>query len=325
MVSEYQKKLNFPDMPLIDVGGPNKANLLPAELCDILPGQSFKGKLTDEHVASMITVAAKPPNINAASILQYGIESLGFRPGSSSQLGAFGISIGNEMAIVPGRILVPPRIQYGQGNPSVDDKASWNLKQVKFARGGTLQNWAVLVIIDGNQRDEFKGPNDPELMATLKGFADMCKSSGMNVPPGQPKIIGAQLPRKHGADPTRAAAINAIRTSIMTLKPKPTLLLVILSNGDKHIYSGLKHLCDTNLDLGMFFRPASSRLPTCCLSYCLRPLRQNSQRKRSVVLFSHPFESELHPTGQLQYFANVALKVNIKMGGVKCVFLLFVF
>jgi eukaryotic translation initiation factor 2C len=33
-------------MPLVDVGSA-KANYLPAEMCEILPGQHFKGKLAD--------------------------------------------------------------------------------------------------------------------------------------------------------------------------------------------------------------------------------------------------------------------------------------
>lgn len=34
-------------MPLVDVGGA-KSNYLPAEMCEILPNQPFRGKLTDE-------------------------------------------------------------------------------------------------------------------------------------------------------------------------------------------------------------------------------------------------------------------------------------
>ncbi|KAJ7084016.1 argonaute-like protein [Mycena belliarum] len=277
---KYQVRLQFPDMPLVDVGGA-KSNYLPPELCEILPNQPFRGKLTDEHTANMITVAAKPPNINGAAIAGRGLNELGYAQ-RADPLGAFGISIGREMAVVPGRILPPPGIKYGRGEPDVDDRASWNLRNVKFHRGGQLANWVVLLIRDNN-RDEFDGVRDPELMTTIKGFVDMCSKSGMTVAPGPPFILEAVLPPKLHTDPTRDAAIGIIRQSIAKLPRKPTLIFVILSNGDKHIYSGIKHLGDSYLDVA-----------TVCV-------HAGKIRKEK---------------GQLQYFANVALKVNMKMNGI---------
>ncbi|KAF8960908.1 argonaute-like protein [Flammula alnicola] len=277
---KYNIKLKYPDMQLVDVGG-QKANLLPAELCEILPNQPFRGKLTDKNTENMIKVAANPPNVNAQSIIGPGLDGLGFRQGAAPQLNAFGVTIGNEMTVVPGRILSPPGIKYGTGTPSVDAKASWNLRNVKFAKGGRLENWAVLVIRDGNGRDEFSSPNDPELVATYRGFAQMCRTSGMSVDQKDPVVIAATLPPRTPTDPTRAAAIGSIRTQLMSLKSKPTIVLVILSSGDKHVYSGIKHLCDSYLDLA-----------TVCV-------HSSKIRKQSP-----------------QYFANVALKFNMKLGGV---------
>jgi len=59
--------------------------------------------------------------------------------------------------------------------------------------------------------------------------------------------------------------------------------LVILASGDKHVYNGLKHLLDVFL-----------KVPSVCV--------QGSK-----------FMNE---KGQPQYFGNVALKINMKMGGV---------
>lgn len=278
---EYNIKLQYPDLPLIDVGG-QKQNLLPAELCTILDRQPFRGKLLDEHIASMITVALQPPNVNARAITERGLDELGFRQGPNP-LAAFGVSIGTEMAVVPGRILQPPQLQYGQGTPRVDDRASWNLRDVKFAVGGRLEKWAVLLIQDGNQRDEFAGETDPELRHVVQGFMAMCRKSGMNVGRDEPAYAAVQLPRKEPSDPIRKKAIGAIRTRLMGITPKPSLVLVILSNGDKHIYSGLKHLCDVYLDVA---------------TVCVHAAKIRKEK------------------GQPQYFANVALKVNMKMGGV---------
>jgi eukaryotic translation initiation factor 2C len=282
--AKYKIKLQFPDMPLVDVGGKN-ANLLPPELCEILPDQPFRGKLTDEHTAQMILVAAKPPNVNAMSIVGPGLRELGFNAGTSPQLNAFGMSVGDQMAVVPGRILPPPGVKYGQGTPAVDDKASWNLRAVKFAKGAALRNWIVLVIRDGG-RDEFNPPPDPELPNTVRDFMKMCRTSGMTVDTKDPAIIPVSLPPKNMQDPTRAAVAQAVRNAVMQVPTKPSIALVILSSADKHVYNNIKHMCDVGLDLA---------------TVCVQAAKIRKEK------------------GQLQYFANVALKFNMKLGGVKYV------
>jgi hypothetical protein len=315
---EYGIALRLPEIPLIDVGGGSKQNLMPAELCEILPNQAFKGKLTDEHTASMITFAAKPPNINALAISTKGLDELGFRPNVSPQLAAFGITIGNQMAVVPARILPSPRIQYGQGTPSVDEKASWNLRNVKFTKGARLENWAVLVIRDGNDRDEFSNPADPGLIEVYKGFASMCRNSGLSVDQKDPIITAARLTRKQEDDPTRSKAIKDIEKALKSLPKKPTIILVLLSNGDKHVYSGLKYLCDVVLDVGKYH---ALHLNTTLLfnqsaaTVCVHSAKIRKERGEDFHSFSIPFFT--HLAGQLQYFANVALKFNTKLGGVK--------
>ncbi|KAG9307964.1 ribonuclease H-like domain-containing protein [Chiua virens] len=275
---KYNITLQRPDLPLVDVGG-QKANYLPAEVCEILPDQPFRGKLTDEHTASMITVACQPPNVNGEAIVNQGLSNLGLKV-AGPELQSFGITIGPDMAVVPGRILAKPGIRYKANSATIDEKASWNLRGVKFAEGARLDKWAVLVIKDGFNRDEFAGSSDPQLIDTVTGFRNMCNTSGMQVTT-DPAYVTAQLPRKDSSDPMRRAAIAAIRTTLMSIKPKPTLILVILASGDKAVYEGLKHLCDVYLDVA-----------TVCV--------QSSKIRK----------------GNPQYYANVALKVNMKMGGV---------
>jgi len=281
---KYKINLRYPNLPLVDVGGA-KSIFLPPEVCSILAGQPFRGRLLDEQTSEMIKVAAKTPNVNAQAITVSGLRELGFLrgPNVSPILDVFGVAIGNEMAVVPGRILTSPRIRYGKGEQSVDERASWNLRNVVFAEGSKLGPWTVLVIKDGNRREEFGDAQDPELRTVIQGFASMCRTCGISVPQAPPLIAMAELPRKDPQDPIRSQAIHTIRSALMATKQKPSFLLVILSNGDKHIYSGLKHLCDVYLDV-----------PNVCV-------QAGKIRKER---------------GQLQYFANVALKVNMKLGGI---------
>lgn len=286
--TEYKIKLQFPDMPLVDVGGA-KSNYLPPEVCEILPNQPYRGKLTDEHTANMLVVAARPPNVNGATIVGRGLDDLGYR-NSEGAIRGFGIGIGGEMTVVPGRILPSPQIEYGRGKPDVDERASWNLRNVRFHRGAKLEKWAVLLITDNNPQSDFEGPNDPVLRQTIKGFADMCGTSGMEVRGGPPPIVHANIPGKDFADPVRDRAIAAIQATVKTLPAKPALLLVILSNGDKHVYSGIKHLMDCYMDIA-----------TVCVHAAKIRKEKGGVFPTSLVLVLLK-----RSLGQLQYFANVS-------------------
>lgn len=279
---KYKINIQHPDMPLVDVGG-QKSNLLPAEVCDILPNQAFKGKLLDEQTANMIRVAARPPNVNANAIAGQGLRELGFT--TPSAFASFDVAISNDMAVVPARLLPPPSVKYAGGNsPDVDAlRASWNMRNIRFHKGAPLNRWAVMILFD-NGRDDFQNPNDPGIVPLVAGFMDMCKRSGMNVDTKtQPPTVCVRLPPKHQDDSLRSMAINTIEKEFRTIPYKPTICLVILSSGDKAIYNGIKALCDTRLDIG---------------TVCAQAAKIRKEK------------------GQLQYFANVALKFNMKLGGV---------
>lgn len=288
-VAEYFKKkyrtLQYPDLPLVDItpGKEKGKTLVPPEVCEILPNQAFLGKLSEQHTASMIEIAAQPPNVNATAIVDQGLKLLGYA-GPSSTRDKFGVGIRPEMAVVPGRILKSPKIEYGRGSkgtPKLDEKASWNLRDVKFAFGGKLENWLVLLVHDGNGQDEFQ-LQDAKLKETIKGFKGMCQKSGIQVV-GEPRYTEVFLPAKDRSDPLREKAMDDVRAVMLRQMPSLKLALVLLSDGDKHIYSGIKRLFDTELDIA------------------------------TVCAHSKKIRNE---KGQMQYFANVALKVNMKLGGV---------
>jgi len=83
-------------------------------------------------------MTCKPPNVNDEGIVNQSLAHLGFRPPELA-IQAFGMHIGSDMTVAPGRILPKPSIKYLQGtSPSIDARASWNLKGIKFAMGVVL-------------------------------------------------------------------------------------------------------------------------------------------------------------------------------------------
>jgi len=176
--------------------------------------------------------------------------------------------------------LPKPGITYASSVAAlISDRASWNLVGVKFAVGAHLDNWAVLVLKD-SVPSEFAGALDQDLRDIVSGFRHICNASGMHIT-ADPRYATAELPSKDPSDPLRHTAIQIIRDTLLNVKLKPALILVMLANEDKAIYEGVKHLCDVRLDVA-----------TVCV-------QSSKVRRRNP-----------------HYLANVALKVNIKLGGV---------
>ncbi|KIJ60908.1 hypothetical protein HYDPIDRAFT_31786 [Hydnomerulius pinastri MD-312] len=284
----FQRKhgitLERPELPLVDVSSPRQKNYLPPEVCDIISGQGFRGELSGGHTTNLLDVACQPPNVFGNAIMSRGLDDLGFRnPGPVME--AFGVTVDPNMVVIPGRILDKPKVAYSGGATApIGDRASWNLQGVKFAEGALLPNWAVLVIKDGKPK-EFTGAEDPKMRSVVEAFRGMCIKSGMRVPKS-PVYDAVQLPPKDRTDPFRDAAIKKIEQqlrSLMSRKPPPALVLVILADEDKHIYTGIKSLCDLKLDIA---------------TICMQSEKVNKEGNLA------------------QYYANVALKVNMKMGGI---------
>ena len=101
----------------------------------------------------MIKIAANPPGFNANNIQTNGLKNLGYLDPApaGSILPNFNIGIGNEMAVVPGRILPPPGVIYGGNKHMRAENASWNLRDIKFQSGAKLSRWGVVAIQDGGR------------------------------------------------------------------------------------------------------------------------------------------------------------------------------
>lgn len=126
--------------------------------CEILPNQPFRGKLSANQTRSMIDIACLPPAINQADIYRNGLSNMGISPASDA-LNEFGISLGNQMAVVPGRILDSPKIAY-LGKVLETRDSAWNLRDQKFVKAVPLKNCLALAI---NERPgDFQGAGDPD-------------------------------------------------------------------------------------------------------------------------------------------------------------------
>lgn len=234
------------DLPVVDIGTGNRQVYVPAELCDIEPGQAYPGRLLGpSETSQMIRYACNPPRPNAEKIVRQGFPTLGLSPVLSPADG-FGLSISTEMAVIPARELPPPSLSYRVGNTKVAN-GSWNILDVKFHRGAAVSSWWVLVVRDGQEvlRGDNPAKDDPRLKKLIEAFATKMRRSGMSVPEGLPRLL-VTPPLQQYRD-RRTDAVKAIRKRIsdelaVSRVLKPSFILVLLSNTDNFIYPGIKVL-----------------------------------------------------------------------------------
>jgi len=233
----------------------------------------------------MIRYACHRPRVNAESIINQGLPTLGLTPQTlATPVNGFGVTIDTDMAVIPARELRPPRLTYQVGSANVRD-GSWNILDVKFHRGARVSSWWVLVVRDGE--GGFGGP-DPALKGLVEGFAAKCKKSGIAMPNGMPRLLVTPPLQHISSDPSRTGAIDHIRQTIKTAlavkgQQKPGFILVLLNNRDNYIYPGIKRLGDVEIGVHTIHMQLSKAIGD--------------------------------PRKQDQYFSNVALKVNTKLGG----------
>ncbi|KAL0948344.1 hypothetical protein HGRIS_010930 [Hohenbuehelia grisea] len=272
------------DLPLLDLGA-TKPDLVPAELCTVEAGVPYFAKLNENETRNMIRYACNPPAVNAEEITVRGFDKMGFTSGAPGPLAGFGIEIGPQMMDVPARELPPPKLTYKVGNAAVRD-GSWNITQVKFHKGAIVRTWWVLVVIDGNV--PFQDNSDPQLRGLVEGFRDKLVASGVEVRQNLPSLLSTPPLAPEHTDKGRVRMLSNIKRLLEQKlaeanNVKPSFMLVLLSNRDNYIYPGLKRIGDVELGIHTVHMQTGKALGD--------------------------------PRKQDQYFSNVALKVNAKLGG----------
>jgi eukaryotic translation initiation factor 2C len=286
--SAYNMTLSTPQAPLVNYGTAKDPKWIPGELCTVIPGQLARRLLLGPQTSEMIRFAARRPHQNAESITGDGLQVTKINPvvnGLNSSLSAFGIKVDPNMVTVPGRILNPPVLLYRGQSTCRPNNGAWNLDprslgQKPFRVAKKLGPWNTLVINSG--RDTIQG-GMPATMQHLEAFRTTLVTYGLDPGPvSKPVVInippGDLLNKNTPA--IQAAIIQGLKNQ---LPGPPPFLFVLLPSDNATLYDTIKSVCDCQLGI-----------PNIC----------NIGQK---------FSKE---KGQMQYFANVAMKFNQKLGGV---------
>jgi eukaryotic translation initiation factor 2C len=108
----------------------------------------------------MIDIACLPPSTNQAEIYRNGLPQMGVQPASGA-LNQFGISLGAQMAVVPARILDPPKVAYARNKELQIRDSAWNLRDVQFRNGAKIGPSIAIAVSE--RRGDFDDPQDRDL------------------------------------------------------------------------------------------------------------------------------------------------------------------
>jgi len=167
-------------------------------------------------------------------------------------------------------------VRYGDNKAANTKFGSWNMQSTQFSTKANLSSWTYLWLSSEGSRDAWQ--NEQQLAPSLSAFKSKLQEVG---------IIDVRdyTPGLHITLATanfEAQIDAAIRRFVShPSRPPPKLLLVILPNADAAIYARVKFACDVKEGL------------------------------RNVCVIGSKFAKDHND----QYFANVALKFNLKLGG----------
>ncbi|KAK5463118.1 hypothetical protein LTS15_002831 [Exophiala xenobiotica] len=270
----YSIVIRDPNLPVVNVGNRQNPVYLPAQVCQVRPGQHFSGKLSPSQTQNMIGFAVRPPEPNARWITTHGAHLVGFDV-VNPVLNNFGLKVAPKLIPVPGRVLQGPNVQYHGKVVAVPRFGSWNLKNVRFSATTELPYWTYLVLSVEGSRSAWT--SEATLRPALQEFTQKLNEVGLSA--GAP-TTGQNVVLKPSSLETQIDQAISLFMHSKNQKP-PKFLLVFLPHRDTAIYNRIKLACDITEGL----------LNVCTVAS--KFLKPNNH----------------------QYFANLALKVNLKLGG----------
>lgn len=287
---------------VLNVATAKDPQYMPQEICKIPPGQPYNRLLQAEQRSQMIRFAARPPNVNAMSIAGTSsnpgnglkLVRLASPNGPDPQITSvqrFGFSVKKHMITVPGRILVTPQVTYNNkaGPKRGVSKGSWNLEGMKFHKGCTFKKWQVLVINHKqSNRTVYALSNQPNVIASEELFdlmASEFQNYRMNMG-SREKTQAILLEDLRGENRSRNDGLVA--GAIKEAKNRGVqMLFIVLPSQDRWLYSRIKLHGDVN-----------------CGVHTVNAVGRKFQKFKD------------QGSQQLQFIGNLALKMNVKGGGV---------
>ena len=232
-------------------------------------------KMTGDQTAGMIKHAAQRPQ-DKQKFIQSKLQEVAKE--AQPEMSTFGIKVNGQMVEASGRVLPNPKLMYGGGprNASFDPKNFGSWNLKDLPFLEGKQMQSWAVVSFTTKRWEVDGL--PDFLKELVRVARLC---GMDI---------ARDPPVHVARGGNAAVApllqRAAEDAMKKFRKRPELILVVLPDTGVELYKEIKQAGDSGMGV-----------PTQCIVAQKAKIGAREAR------------------GQVQYIANVCLKINAKLGG----------
>ncbi|CAH1733328.1 unnamed protein product [Aphis gossypii] len=236
-LDKYKIKLRYSYLPCLHVGQEHGHIYLPIEICNLIAGQPVKN-LNEIETSSMIetTIINAPDREQEINSL---IRQANLNNGLYLQ--EFGLTISNNMMEVRGRILPPPKLQYGRTLPDqkefhvqqiLPQQGFWDMRGKQFFTGVEIRIWALVCFVSQNTICENELKNFITQLQTISNEAGM-------------PLVGEPCYCKY------AKGIDSVEPMFNYLKSTFTglQLLIIVLPGKTRVYAEVKRVGDNVLGI----------------------------------------------------------------------------
>ncbi|KAJ7628809.1 argonaute-like protein [Roridomyces roridus] len=270
--------LSYPHLLCVEVGG--RGAMIPLELCTVLPGQLMRKEFPKDKRDALVKFSTMPPKVRLASVRK-GFEEL--RIGTSAHAHNFGLSIEMTAPLAPAQPV--PRLVSTEARVLKAPRLYYNPKTKNPTAVPKFGSWNMVdkqfydaKVIAAWVLVSFEPPNrfnQRYVDDIAKGFVSACRRAGMTVTDADPTVKYL-----NGQGNITRDLVAAGDQCYADKKKKPTVFVAVLPDSAGHIYHTVKHWGDITMGI-----------PTQCL------------KATNCV---HAKEN---------FWFNVALKVNVKLGG----------
>lgn len=218
-------------MPCLQVGQEHKHTYLPLEVCNIVAGQRCIKKLTDMQTSTMIKATAR-----SAPDREYEINNLVQKADFNNDpyVKEFGLTISDLMMEVKGRVLQPPKLQYGgrTRQQTVPVQGVWDMRGKQFHTGVEIRTWAIACFAPQRTCREDALRNFTQSLQKISNDAGM-------------PIIGQPCFCKYATGPDQ---VEPMFRYLRQTYPGLQLVVVVLP-GKTPVYAEVKRIGDTVLGI----------------------------------------------------------------------------
>lgn len=232
----YKHQLRFPEMPCVQVAPAEKKIFLPMEVCEIVAGQKYMRKLSEDQTVDMIKITCKKPMERLAKINSARRD---LALDSSAALASFGVRIGTEALEVNGRVLPAPSLTYGTGGRDQSQQPSmgaWNLMDKSFSQAQQINSYAVVSFASR--------VSDRDVDNFVRELSGCASSLGMrfNSAKQSPLVCDS-------GNNIDGALSKAIDSAAKTFGSAPQIIFVLLPSTSAALYGEIKRVAETRLSV----------------------------------------------------------------------------